>query len=533
MPIKLKSQNFISKKFFSLWLLLILISLFLMKDDLLNILLFKKRYVRLIELLIIMAIFCEGLFFKYIFHHWTVRRKAVTLFIIALIVRLIFLPSGKYVPSSDFSNYYLGACHFVNTGFSGGAYPGLEGYDIPSFALQAIINGFFLNILSPTLLGMQLLNSIYTAGICLMLFLLGKNINEKAAITASIFYTFYPCSILSTQITSNHHGAAFFILLGIYLFFAEFKYKKTFKKFVYLLTSAVCLVISNYYHPSVIIVLCAFGTYMFIYELEKYICHPKSFFKSLLQDVKNFDGIFLPIIVLFAFYLCIWTSTMTALKNSGYIQNTSTMSFLSKITVGFNFETGGAYSKDDYAYVRSFPAEEQNKESIRLVQKRIKENGITNTIKLLLQKNQGAWFGTDNYFFFYQAGIHNELTEKIENMDNPILKANYENELTAIKYFITDISVANSLFNYFIWFLAFIGIIAVLRKYNSNHPIYLLMYIPFGWMLFIMISEMQPRYRYQGMTVIILAAGIGFETLRNWFVHLERKKNDYSRYFFA
>lgn len=524
MPIKLKSQNFISKIIFSLWLLLILISLFLMKDDILNILLFKKRYIRLLELLTIMAIFCEGLFFKYIFHRWTIRKKAFTLFIIALIVRLIFLPLGKYVPSSDFSNYYLGACHFVNTGFSGGTYPGLEGYDIPSFALQAVINGFFLNILSPTLLGMQLLNSIYTAGICFMLFLLGKNINEKAAITASIFYTFYPCSILSAQITSNHHGAAFFILLGIYLFFAEFKHEKASKRLVYLLTSAVCLVISNYYHPSVIIVLCAFGAYMFIYELEKYICHPKSFFKNLLQDIKNFDGIFLPVIVLFTLYLCIWTSTMAALKNSGYIQNTSTMSLLSKVAVGFNFETGGAYSKDVYDYVRSYPKEEQNRESLRFVQTQIKENGITNTMELMLQKNQRAWFGTDNYFFFYQAGVQNELTEKIENADNPILKADYENELTAFKYFITDISVANSLFNYFIWFLAFIGIIAVLRKYNSNHPIYLLMYIPFGWMLFIMISEMQPRYRYQGMTVITLAAGIGFETLRHWFVHLERKK---------
>ena len=57
MPIKLKSQNFISKIIFSLWLLLILISLFLMKDDILNILLFKKRYIRLLELLTIMAIF--------------------------------------------------------------------------------------------------------------------------------------------------------------------------------------------------------------------------------------------------------------------------------------------------------------------------------------------------------------------------------------------------------------------------------------------------------------------------------------------
>lgn len=60
-----------------------------------------------------------------------------------------------------------------------------------------------------------------------MLFLLGKNINEKAAIVAAIFYTFYPCSIVSSQITSNHHGAAFFILLAVYFFFAELKCRQT------------------------------------------------------------------------------------------------------------------------------------------------------------------------------------------------------------------------------------------------------------------------------------------------------------------
>lgn len=514
---KLKPTNFISKIIFVLWVGLILISLFLMGDDLINILLSKKRYVRLIELLMIIAIFFECFFFKSIFHRWSVKQKAITLFIIAFVVRLIFLPFGKYVPTSDFSNYFFGACHFTNTGFSGGAYPGLEGYSIPSFALQAIINGFLLNIFSPTLIGMQLLNSIYTAGICLMLFLLGKDINEKAAIVAAIFYTFYPSSILSSQITSNQHGATFFILFSIYCFCNKKKCVK------YLFISAAGLVISNAYHPSAIIVLCAFVAYVFIYQLEKFIYQPKFFVQAFLQDIKGFSSTFVQVIMLFIFYLCIWTSAIAIVKNSGYIQNTSTVSFLSKLTVGFNFETGGAYSKEDYAYILSFPIEEQGRESIRLVQTRIKENGISETVKLMLQKNQRAWFGTDNYFWFYQTGIQNELTEKIENVDNPVLKMDFEKELEAIKYCITDISIVNTLFIYCIWFLAIIGIITILQTYHSDQIIYMLMYIPLGWMLFIMISEMQPRYRYQGMAVVILLAGFGMDTLRSGFIKVYHK----------
>ena len=52
---------------------------------------------------------------------------------------------------------------------------------------------------------------------------------------------------------------------------------------------------------------------------------------------------------------------------------------------------------------------------------------------------------------------------------------------------------------------------------------YMLMYIPLGWMLFIMLTEMQPRYRYQGMTVIILLAGFGAETFLRIITRMYRK----------
>lgn len=103
------------------------------------------------------------------------------------------------------------------------------------------------------------------------------------------------------------------------------------------------------------------------------------------------------------------------------------------------------------------------------------------------------------------------------------MKKEYEKELETFKYFVTDISIANTLFTYFIWFLALIGIVTVLQKYNSGHYLYMLMYIPLGWMLFIMISEMQPRYRYQGMTIIILLAGLGEKTLKDWFAKIQRR----------
>lgn len=510
-----KENNIISKIIFGIWIGIVLISVWLMRQDMFEIFLVKRRYIRLIELLTVLAIVCEGLCFKKNFNKWSDRKKSILIFIVALGIRVIFLLSGEtYVPTSDFNNYFLGACHFCNNGFQGGVYGTLEMYGIPSFAGQAIINGFILNILSPTLLGMQLLNSIYTAGICLMIFLLGKKVDERAAIIGAILYTFYPCSILSTHITTNHHGAAFFILLGIFYFFKGLEEEKIRKRVFFLVISAICLSISNYYHPSVIIVLCAFFVYMFVHELRKLISMRKSYIKELWKEIKGFSGIFILTVTLIVLYVCIYGSTITIIKESGYYKSENPFPLLGKFVVGFNFEADGAYNAVDGPYILSFPEEERTKVCLEMIEDRIRQHGWKETAKLLIQKNQAAWFGTDNYYWFFEGGIRNEISEKIETVSDPVLKSEYEGQAEKLKYSISDMSVVNSFFVFTIWFFAIIGIVKILNEYKDDNIMYMMMYIPLGWMAFIMLTEMQPRYRYQGMTIIILAAGFGIETVR-------------------
>ncbi len=211
---KLISRNGFSKIIFGVWIGIILMTLFTMKGELIEIFAANQRYVRLLELVVILAVICEGLFFRKVFHKWSDAKKGLVIFMIALGVRLICLfLSEEYVPTSDFNNYFLGACHFAQHGFAGGAYKALESYGLPSFAGQAVLNGFMLRILSPTLLGMQILNALYTSGICLMIFVTGKRVSEKASLIGAVFYTFYPCNILASQVTTNHHGAAFIFSL--------------------------------------------------------------------------------------------------------------------------------------------------------------------------------------------------------------------------------------------------------------------------------------------------------------------------------
>ncbi len=521
---KLISRNGFSKIIFGVWIGIILMTLFTMKGELIEIFAANQRYVRLLELVVILAVICEGLFFRKVFHKWSDAKKGLVIFMIALGVRLICLfLSEEYVPTSDFNNYFLGACHFAQHGFAGGAYKALESYGLPSFAGQAVLNGFMLRILSPTLLGMQILNALYTSGICLMIFVTGKRVSEKASLIGAVFYTFYPCNILASQVTTNHHGAAFFILLCVYFFFNGLKEEKIRRRVLDIIISAVCLVASNYYHPSALIVLCAFGAYMFIQELGIFLAKPSVFLKELWKDIKRFTGVFSLTVALLILYCCIYGSTITIIKSSGYYTSKDDFPLLGKFVLGFNFEYGGSYNAEDGKYILSFPKEERAGVCFDLIAERIKAAGVRETLDLILQKNRRAWFGGDNYFSFYQSGIQKNLTEKIEKTNEIILKAEYETQQQSIRYIVEDIADADSLFVLVIWFFSFIGIIRILLTYKDDNLMYMLMYIPLGWMLFIMLTEMQPRYRYQGMTVIILLAGFGAETFLRIITRMYRK----------
>lgn len=503
----------ISRIIFGLWCAFLIFIFVLMREQTAKNFLQGNRYIRLMELLVIIAIALEAIIFILFYKKWDIRKKSIVIFSVALITRLIFLPFTQYQPSSDFKNYFNGACHFAEYGFATGAYSGIENYGIHTFAGQVIINGMLLKILSPTLLGMQLLNSIYTAGICLLIYLLGKEKNEKAAIIGAVFYTFYPSSILSTQITTNHHGATFFILTGIFFYSCGLKNNNRKKKVFYFFLCAVNLVLSNYYHPSVVIVLCALFVYMLMEEISIFLHSPKVYFFNIWKRIKSCQGILTATAFTLIIYALLFYSSLYLLKSSGYIKNNYTLTPLSKIVVGLNFESEGSFNVEDGVIIKAYPQEEQAEVCIRLVKERLASHSVRDIMELLITKTEKTWFGEDNYFSFYRIGYQNELCDNIGKTIDPTLRTMYERKLNDFKYFIADLNVTNVVFVNIMWLLAIVGMISFLYSYKDSNILYLLMYIPLGWMAFIMIAEYQPRYRYQGMSVIILLAGYGANTV--------------------
>lgn len=494
------------KIIFGVWAVSLCLFLFLLRDEIVQTAALKDGYIRLMEVGVVLGISAECYIFKRN-DKWTEARKISFIFFSAFGVRIAFLAISQYVPSMDFYSYFNGAYVFAHYGFKAGLSPELTRFHIPAFGGQAIFNGFLLRVLSPTLLGMQILNVVYTSGICAFIYVLGRKINVKAALIGAIFYTFYPMSILSTQITTNHHGAVFYILLGIVIYNRAVNEEKIMKRIICVIMSAVCLAISNCYHPSVIIVLCALLINALIGELENLLGSHKEYFKKLCMDVRRFRGRFCLTIVVLLMYGVLFSGTMHALENCGYIESAKMNMPWGKIIVGLNSESGGAFSSEDYAYAKELPEEERNAARITLIKERL--SNPEQVAELMVEKTKDVWFRGDNYCYFYTVGIYEQIQEKLAQTNDNVVREYYEGLQNEIAHVIDNFDKANNMFIYVMWILAIVGIVVLILRYQTDREIYLLMFIPLGWMMFITFTEAQSRYRYQGMPVIILLAGIG------------------------
>lgn len=510
---KLLQRIKIHKTVYGIWSLFILYLLITMRGNFFSALFKQGGTVRWIELSLILVIFLEYQLLITVFKRMDESGKRILLFMIAFILRLCTLFFSRYTPTNDFANYLNGACYFTENGFPGGLYESLDSYGIPEFAGLAIINGSLLNIFSPTLFGMQILNSVYTSGICVFIYELGKKLDIRAGVAAAAFYTFYLAGLLSVQITTNTHGAAFFLLLSIILFDHAKNCEIVKKRFCWAVLCVVCLAISNYYHPSALIGVCAYIVYIIGCTFSDALRSERVKKSAMTIYERTVRSNVVLVIFIVVVYFVLSTVPLTWLRNSGFIKYPEKNIVLVKTLLAFNIDTYGGYSQEDMDIVSAYPQEEQDAVCIRMIQERIREP--RKVMKLFLDKTKLAWFGGDNYFYFYMDGANAWYQKQYEQLQDEQMLLQKQEEQMFASGILSQISIVNDMFVYGIWGLAFIGLLAVLRNCQEGHIVYCMMYLPLGWMLFIMISEMQSRYRYQGFLIVVLLAGYGMVSIRD------------------
>ena len=403
------------------------------------------------------------------------KKFVVLLFIIAFVVRYLWIIFVDTYPTSDFKIMYDAALELAKGNYESVFYTGYFSvwvYQLGFTGYLAIILKLFNN----SLFVVKFINVIIISFITIIIYFSAKKlVNEKIARIPAILYALYVGSIVNTSVLTNQHLATLLFYLAILLILSDVN-----RKFRWILVG-LFIALGQIIRPEGPIVILA----LLLFFIFKNINDIKELKKSLLE----FCGIVLTIsiiikVVSFGFI------------NAGITQyELSNRDPLWKFVCGFNHDTKGTYSAEDSDYLGQFGGigSERQKAELELIKERLsqpKKLAITLAYKYTIM-----WALND-------TSLQLSFTE---NVDKPMLY---------------DISLKLEKIQYIIITVMFmLGIINIIKRkdgFNNNH-IYLIIFL--GYVLAHLLIEVQTRYRYFALPIffIIASYSISEKKLKNEF----------------
>ena len=411
----------------------------------------------------------------------------LVVFAFALALRLTIFIIFKQKPINDFLNYYTFGLNIKNGDLHTTAMM-IGDYQMPKMGGLALFNTALCFIFGDTSRGQQLAHVVISALICPAICYSFRRLDKRIALLAALLYAIYPSSLISAQFSTNHHGAALFFIIAVGFFIEALSENGLKRKLLFAVVSAAFLVVSDFIHSSSIIIIIAMAVVMLFSVLR----NKKLRLKNLCAAA-----------LLIAMFFSLGALGTQILYRAHVIYDTRSITPLFKVLMGFNEYYRGAYS-DDYNYVKGIPFDDQNSVCLHMLKDRLNKLSPTGILGLFAEKTDVAWFGNDLYFYFF---IEDELdifaTERQTRLE--------AEELTfmARRIEFTDgMQAVDNLFLLAVYLLSAAGMIIRIKR-KENEAFILSALVPLGWMLFIMISEVQSRYRFPAIPFYMVLAATG------------------------
>ncbi|MEL7622563.1 MAG: hypothetical protein AAGU12_03135 [Clostridiales bacterium] len=433
------------------------------------------------------------------------------LFFLALFPRVFLALNFEWQPINDFFNYYFMGVSYLNGNYEGVAQT-VYSYGISSFSGMAVLNGFLMRLFSITPLGNQIISSVLSSAITVPIFFLGKKYNRNVGLIAAIIFTIYPSNIIFSQVNTNQHGAILCALFSLNLLLSVLEEKGEFtrKDLIQIITAGLLMIFSYYFHPSWYTHLVAIAIFSVILLIEKW--REANFRKKIAISI-----------IVFAFSIGILNFTgMEIMSSKGLVPTGINQQPLwAKLYVGFNPETYGEYSHNDVVEINALPENEKVDFMLQGTLKRIKQVNILDFWK---EKIKRMWSSPDTSFYWYQEGLNGALDQTI---DDEIIYSLKKAKLSAATENINAFMWVDYVYIFIIYILAAVGI-APFGKDCRIRQMDLPMLALLGWISIHLLSEIQPRYRYFGMPIIMIFSAIGITKVFYLFKirnkHLEGSK---------
>ena len=404
---------------------------------------------------------------------WT----AAAVFVMALIPRLSLVFVQTYTPTSDFLSYWQMGQAFLQ-GDKATIAAVVDHSRVVEFAGVGIWEGLMQAVSGQTTAGYQCLQGVITSGIAVLAYLLGGKADKRVGLIAAALYALYPSNLVLSQVFTNQHLATFLALTSVLIYLRAMEEDTLWKSVLLGALAGLVLLLSHYEHPSSIVTRVAFVLYavLLCFQLKKQI--PR-------------------ILCALAACLVLFTAGNAVidrlLLSQGYRLSTTRPSVLQEgILTGLTDETDGLLDsalREEYRAMTDTEARaailEKFTEPVRLM-------------KLFARKALKLWGAMDSSFVFY---------------------THESNETEAA------VAVADGLGALDVVYVAAVYLLAALGLFfrrNTLRQLGLPALITAGWIGVYLVYEIQMRYRYYAMPLLMIFAALGIE----WLLRRGRKKAD-------
>ena len=292
-----------------------------------------------------------------------IKNFILLIFSLSLIIRIITIILLKVPVLDDYKTMLEGALSINNNDLSF-----LNDFYFKTFSYQlgfTIYESLLLKIIN-SITFLQVINSLITSLIVVMIYLLGRTIsNEKSARVVSLLYLLYPYPLYLNSVLTNQHLSILLVLVSIYLILTK-------KELKYFILSGLLLGLANIIRPDGIIIIISLIVYLLTFIKNKD-------FKLKLKQIS----------IIILTYLILITSITNIIKLN-FNSNLNNNSPLWKFYCGLNIKYNGMYNEEDE---NLFFNSNNQKE---LLMSRIKTN-YKNYPVLFIKKEIIEWSRTNFY----------------------------------------------------------------------------------------------------------------------------------------
>ena len=410
---------------------------------------------------------------------------------ISVLLRALWMINVDTALFSDFTGYF----HYASEIAKG--YPRTDQalYDIFPFTVgYPVVISFWYMVFGASLVAGKVFNLLCSVIILLLIYFTAEAaLNRSVARISALVFAFWPTQVMYSSVMATEHIFGVFYMLSIFLIFLIGNNLFEMKVYLYSFTLGITTTATQFIRPISILLFPAIFMYIYIFADEGISL------KSLVHKTKIF------IMICITYILTMFLLTAVVFHFTGVDLSNSSPGY--NLLMGTNVKYRGVWNPEDAKIIQefSYDAEKIQKEALRRSLNRIESNPAE-FLKFALTKKIPAMWENEGYGYYWS-------TQRINNSNafDDFMKIH-----TKMIHFIYQ--------SYYVLmlFLVVVGSIFALKSMNYNAS--LLMLLPLAVMGAHLFLEVQGRYAFPAMPLLIMMSAYGVTGTKEFICSKYRKK---------